>query len=364
MSSRLDRLKQLKAAQAAQRGSVGGDDASSVGGNVIPGPPPPPRNPDGTLITNQNGIDSYGPAPPPFEPAAPRTSLYVRLPVLLHEAEGSVIGAADPSLVWGVSLWDGPNRLTCDVHTAVSPPREPDTPPRILRLDVLLPNLAQFTLRLEVFKESALNFAIASSKLAVYLFPAPQSRPASTMIPISSKSGQKATSTLLASSSVSLTPYTSSAVNILLLSSEDGRPALLAPFDLTLIHTRMFRPSLSFPSAPCAPLCPLDFLLPGRSEVMITVEGVRGGEGPDASPPLSIVAVLAKGNGEALVGPVSLGAAKWQRGYVYPTPAPSTGPSSRLSSAENTPSRASVGRNRFSSLGSEDGAPGVPSASA
>ena len=321
--SRLDRLKALRAKQKAVSpvGSpVAGGSVSDVS-LALPLGPPVARNADGTAKSSVNGNDSFAAPILAWEPAAPRASLYVRIPTSLHEAEGSPVSLKDPALMWCLSLWSGEERLTYDVCTLVTPPVQHDavdgseykdahSSGRVIRLDVIPSALAAITLQIELLLNDR---AVATSHTALSIALEPV--PIETTVQVSGVSKSGAQQHLAVTPSLALTPTCPGVANVLLRALADGRSVVLAPFALLFHQTRVFHPIPSVPSAAAMPMMPLDYLHPGRSELYVTINALSGTKieeaySPITWPPLTVVMLLSRGNGEIVVGPQILGACK------------------------------------------------------
>lgn len=298
---RLERLKSLKAKQRSANA-----EASSVTSVPTVARPHVPRNPDGTPVTTANGNDSFLPAPGPWEPVWPRDSVYVRVP-LLRDVQGSAPGV-EAGASWAVSLWNASHRLTYDVTCGVDAVSSEDAlTDRVLRLDVLAPGVTALTVRVEIVGTDSRVCAAASLPLLLR----PEAHVEQCNVVLSKyKPGGVVTGT----ASVSLSPHKAEEASLVLFSPADGLPVMVAPFQLTHIQTRVYRPPAAVPSAPCALPCPCDYLLPGRSEVSLTVHSVSGSRDDSYSPlhwpPLSVAAALSRGNGEIVVEPLLLGVCK------------------------------------------------------
>ena len=324
----------------------------------------------------------------------PRTSVYVALPVTLHEAESSHLPLTDPSMHWRLSFWSGSHRVSDDATQPVAsrvkpaPPRSvtPRSSPvvtavdaaastgsasddRVIRFDFLPQTIGSgsLSLRVELVHGDA---AVAYCTTAVTVHNGsgilPPSVPSSSSTGSSTQQQQQsagivvqgvdragAPTSLQATPAVTLSPLVATPVNAVLFSCTTKAALLLATFTLTLCRTRMFQPNARWPAVAPVALSAADFLLPGRDEVYVTVEGVV--EHPLHSPqpehPLSqaapadfvscgelprsvkaqwpsytIVMVLSRGNGELVAGPLLLGATR-----CSPVLAPS--PSERAAAA-------------------------------
>jgi hypothetical protein len=159
---RLDRLKNLRARQRNNSISspLSGSKSTDSGTVAVVSGPQLPRNADGTVKTKAHGNDAFSVGTMPWEPCAPRASLFLRIPTSVHEAEGTAVPLADPSLLWCLSLWSNDHRICHDVHTHVSAPpgRESsesgsnlfDSNTRVLRLDIIPPQTGTATLKVDL----------------------------------------------------------------------------------------------------------------------------------------------------------------------------------------------------------------------
>ena len=192
----------------------------------------------------------------------PRVSVYVRVPIA-SEVQG--LQGTGAGLMWAVSLWaSGSARLTYDVTRSVTP--DPagatvDATDRTVRLDVLDPGVRAVRLRLELWEG---DVPLGTSFTTVFL-----GGDAHTDTTVVTLPRYKPGVQMTATTAVTLSPHTAAAVSVLVCGSGDGHPVALAPCEVAFVETRVYRGSARIPSAPPVPLCPLDFQLPGRSEVCV-----------------------------------------------------------------------------------------------
>jgi hypothetical protein len=318
---RLDRLKNLRARQRNNSISspLSGSKSTDSGTVAVVSGPQLPRNADGTVKTKAHGNDAFSVGTMPWEPCAPRASLFLRIPTSVHEAEGTAVPLADPSLLWCLSLWSNDHRICHDVHTHVSAPpgRESsesgsnlfDSNTRVLRLDIIPPQTGTATLKVDLVHADVV-LATSATQLTFEL----DAPPHVSTIELSGVSHGGTNVRLQATPAVSLAPYLPSIANILLFGVTNGHPVALAPFSVLYVRTRTFKPLPLCPSAPVCASSPLDYVHPGRSELNVTIRGLAGMIGDPLHllwPSLTVAIVVVRGNGEIVSGPVVLGACKW-----------------------------------------------------